>query len=172
MSSSMLPFPVAALALLAATAPASAAPVNIVAIGASTTAGKRVGLADAYPAQLEAMLRARGYDAHIQNEGVSGTTSLDMIGRADSVPADTKLVLLQIALSNDSKHGISPAQTAANRKTIVDHLQAKHIKVIFVNRHVSSDELATDDRHPNANGQRTIAERLLPQVMAAIGSSR
>jgi acyl-CoA thioesterase I len=158
--------------LLMAVAPADAGTVKIVAIGASTTAGKTVGLEDAYPAQLEAMLRAKSYDVNIRNEGVSGATSASMVGWADSVPSDTKLVLLQIASSNDGKHGITAAQTAANRNTIVEHLRARHIGVILVNRHVSSDELAMDGRHPNASGQRTIAARLLPQVMAALGSRR
>ena len=48
--------------------PVRSAQVNIVAVGASTTAGKRVGLEAAYPAQLESMLRAKGYDVSIRNE--------------------------------------------------------------------------------------------------------
>lgn len=158
--------------ILATVAPIWAAPIHIVAIGASSTAGMRVGVGAAYPAQLEAMLRAKGYDVTVQNEGVSGTTSLDMIGRAESVSSDTRLVLLQIAYSNDGKHGITAAQTAANRNTIIQQLRARNIRVILVDRHVSSDELAMDGRHPNASGQQTIAARLLPQVIAAIGSRR
>lgn len=161
-----------ALATVATAAPVSAAAIHIVAIGASTTAGKRVGLDNAYPAQLEAMLRAKGYDVTISNAGVSGATSASMIGWADAVAPDTKLVLLQIAYSNDSKHGITAAQTAANRDVIVAQLRTRKIKVIFVDRHVPSTEIAMDGRHPDANGQWTIAARLLPQVMAAIGSRR
>lgn len=157
--------------LLTMVTPSWAASINIVAIGASTTAGNKVGIEAAYPAQLQAMLRAKGYDVNISNKGVSGASSDSMVGWADAVPPDTRLVLLQIARSNDGKRGISPAQTVANRKTIVDHLQARHIRVIFVNRHVSFDQLAMDGKHPNADGQRTIAARLLPQVVAAIGSS-
>ena len=50
--------------------PVRAAQVNIVAVGASTTAGKRVGLEAAYPAQLESMLRAKRYDVSIRNEEI------------------------------------------------------------------------------------------------------
>ncbi|HVV39891.1 MAG TPA: GDSL-type esterase/lipase family protein [Nitrobacter sp.] len=152
--------------------PARAATIKIVAIGASTTAGNKVGIDLAYPAQLQAMLRAKGYDVDIQNEGVSGATSASMVGWADSVPSDTRLVLLQIAPSNDGRHGITAAQTAVYRNTIVQHLKARHIRVVFVNRHVSRHQLALDGKHPNADGQRTIAARLLPQVVAAIGSRR
>jgi lysophospholipase L1-like esterase len=38
--------------------------MNIVALGASNTAGWGVASQTAYPAQLEVMLKARGYDAH------------------------------------------------------------------------------------------------------------
>jgi lysophospholipase L1-like esterase len=95
--------------------PAWAASINIVAIGASTTAGKRVGVEGAYPAQLEAMLKSKGYDVNIRNAGVSGATSDSMVGWADAVPSDTRLVLLQIAHSNDGKqyHRLKRQQTVA-----------------------------------------------------------
>jgi len=77
-------------------------------------------------------------------------------------------VLQQIAHSNDGKRGISADQTGANVQAIVARLAARNIKVIFVNRHVPSEDVAMDGRHPNADGQKLIAARLLPQVMAAI----
>jgi acyl-CoA thioesterase-1 len=167
-------FVTAGLVLLVLTVgPAWAAHVNIVAIGASTTAGKTVGTEGAYPAQLESMLRSKGYDVSIRNEGVSGDTSLGMLGRIDSAaPPGTALVLLQIAHSNDGKRGITAAQTEENAKAIVARLRARNIRVILVNRHVPPDDIAMDDRHPNADGQKLIAARLLPQVVAAIGSHR
>jgi acyl-CoA thioesterase I len=153
--------------------PVRAAQINIVAVGASTTAGKRVGLEGAYPAQLESMLRSKGYDVSIRNEGISRDTSLGMLGRIDAAaPAGTSLVLLQIAHSNDGKRGITADQTEVNVKAIVDRLRARNIKVIFVKRRVPSDDIAMDGRHPNADGQKLIAVRLLPQVIAAIGSHR
>jgi len=159
--------------LVLAAGPVWAAQVNIVAVGASTTAGERVGSEGAYPAQLESMLRSKGYNVSIRNEGISGDTSLGMLGRIDSAaPAGTALVLLQIAHSNDSKRGITAAQTEANAKAIVARLRARNIRVIFVNRQVPSDNIAMDGRHPNADGQKLIAARLLPQVMASIGSHR
>ena len=68
----------------------AAAPLKIAAIGASNTAGWGVGSQKAFPAQLEALLKARGYDAHVVNAGVSGSTTSGMLGRIDSaVPAGT-----------------------------------------------------------------------------------
>jgi acyl-CoA thioesterase I len=152
--------------------PLWAAQINIVAIGASTTAGKGLGTEGAYPAQLEAMLRAKGYDVSVHNEGISGDTSSGMLGRIDSLPSDTRLVLLQIAQTNDGRRGITAVQTEANRKAIVERLRARNIRVIFVDRHVPSNDIQMDGRHPNAAGQQLIAARLLPQVVAAIGSRR
>jgi acyl-CoA thioesterase I len=158
--------------LAAAVTPIWAADINIVAIGASTTAGKGVGAEAAYPAQLEAMLRSKGYDVSIRNEGISGDTSSDMLGRIAALPADTRLVLLQIAHTNDGRRGITATQTEANRRAIVERLRARNIRVIFVDRRVASDEIQMDGRHPNAAGQQSIAARLLPQVVAAIGPHR
>jgi acyl-CoA thioesterase I len=70
--------------------PSAASTVNIVALGASNTAGKGVGSDQAFPAQLEAMLRAKGYDAHVTNAGVNGDTTSGMLGRLNtSVPDGT-----------------------------------------------------------------------------------
>ena len=50
---------------------AAAEQLTIVALGASNTAGYGVATAQAYPAQLEAMLRARGIRARIINAGIN-----------------------------------------------------------------------------------------------------
>src|SRR5258708_3405184 len=70
---------VLSLGVLANTWSASAASLNIVAFGASNTAGRGKGShpggvsrSEAYPAQLEALLRAKGSDAHLANAGVAG----------------------------------------------------------------------------------------------------
>src|SRR6185312_2493611 len=60
---------------LAAALPARAEPIHIVAFGDSNTAGFRVLHKNAYPAQLEAALRAKGYDVRVSNSGISGETS-------------------------------------------------------------------------------------------------
>jgi acyl-CoA thioesterase-1 len=63
-----------ALLLLAwASIGAQAAPVRIVAIGASNTHGWYVGNAGAYPTQLQALLRAKQIDAQVTNAGVPST---------------------------------------------------------------------------------------------------
>src|SRR5215471_7683605 len=70
---------------VAAGLPAVAAPLNIVAVGASNTAGWGVGPDNAYPAVLQTMLREHGYDAHVSNAGVSFSTTNGMLRRLDFV---------------------------------------------------------------------------------------
>jgi acyl-CoA thioesterase-1 len=57
--------------LMCVSAAGNAAPLRIVAIGASNTHGWYVGNQGAYPAQLETLLRAKGIDARVTNAGVS-----------------------------------------------------------------------------------------------------
>src|SRR6202789_2393945 len=71
-------------------------PLRIVAIGASNTQGWYVGKEGAYPAKLEALLRAKGVDAQVINAGVPFDTTAAMLRRIDSdVPNGTDIVILQ-----------------------------------------------------------------------------
>jgi acyl-CoA thioesterase-1 len=159
-------------ALIAANAgPARAAAVNIVAFGASNVAGKGVGTGYAFPARLEALLRARGYDASVSNAGISGDTTSGMLGRLESaVPNGTQIVLLAIFRLNDGRRGISDAEHAANTRTIMGRLRARGIKIIPVN--IDGLPRQSDGIHLTAAGHETVAARLLPQVIRALGSSR
>src|ERR1700684_819626 len=82
---------------------ASATAAQIVAFGASNTAGYGVGSDSAWPVRLEAMLRAKGYQATVANAGISGDTTIGMLERLDSaVPDGTQLVILAIFPYNDA----------------------------------------------------------------------
>src|SRR3954447_19008513 len=68
---------------------------QVVALGASNVAGRGVSSSEAFPAQLERMLAAKGYNAHVANAGINGNTNADMLARLDqAVPAGTRVVLL------------------------------------------------------------------------------
>jgi len=154
---------------------AEAASINIVALGASQTAGRGNGRhsggvspEQAFPAQLESMLRARGYDAQVTNAGVAGDTTDGMLARLDSsVPTGTKLVILQPG-TNDGKHGAS-AGASVNVPQIIQKLRARGIKVIIANMRSAAADVGPDGQHLTAHGQTVVAERLLPQVIGAIG---
>jgi acyl-CoA thioesterase I len=147
---------------------AAAAALNIVALGASNTAGWGVGSQSAYPARLEAMLRARGYDAHVANEGISFDTTGGMLRRVDSaVPAGTSIVVLNPG-GNDLRFFGSKEQRDANIAAMVGRLSARHIKVIvFENTVVPANLYQWDGIHFNAEGHDVLAAYLLPQVIAA-----
>jgi acyl-CoA thioesterase-1 len=75
-----------------------AANAQVVALGASNVAGRGVGSAEAFPAQLEQMLSAKGLNVHVTNAGISGDTNEGMHGRVDSaVPEGTKVVILDMS---------------------------------------------------------------------------
>jgi acyl-CoA thioesterase-1 len=150
---------------------AHAQSVKIVALGASTTNGMGVGRGAAFPAQLEALLRARGIHASVLNEGINGDTSRGMLGRLDSaVPSGTNIVILQKVPGNDNRKRVydSSANVAAMTRT----LQARGITVIVFSAHKRGTGKLLSDGHLNAEGQRDLAARLLPLVLAAMGRRR
>ena len=83
---------------------------EIVALGASETAGagqgrhaSGVSREQAYPAQLEAMLRAQNCAVSVENSGAPGDTTSSMLARLPGLLAsDTKVLILEVAASNDS----------------------------------------------------------------------
>jgi acyl-CoA thioesterase I len=95
-----------ALAIPAIWSEAHAQSVKIVALGASSTNGYGVGRSAAFPAQLEVMLRTRGINATVINEGINGDTTSGMRARLDSaVSAGTRVVILQHVPANNAKRG-------------------------------------------------------------------
>jgi acyl-CoA thioesterase I len=153
---------------------ATAAPIRIVAFGSSETAGYGVGSGEAWPERLQAMLRARGYDVSIANEGVSGDTTEGMLARLDSaVPNDTRIAMLAIYYYNDGLYGVSQTQHDANVRTIMSRLRARGIRMISVGlQYFRGLPRQADGLHITAEGQATLAARLLPQVVAALRAPR
>ncbi len=155
-----------------------AAQINIVALGASNTYGHGQGRTNggvspskAFPAQLEAMLRARGLDVHVANAGVPGDTTGGMLRRLNSaVPDGTAIVILQPG-GNDARRG-ADGDRSSNIAAIKRQLAARHIKVIMIGRIgqiAPPDTHDPDGEHFNARGHTAIAASLVPKVMAAVG---
>jgi acyl-CoA thioesterase-1 len=147
---------------------ASAAPVHIVAIGASNTHGWYVGNEGAFPAQLEHLLRAKGIDAHVTNAGVPFETTGMMLSRIDrDVPNGTDIVIVQPG-SNDARFFVSPQQRAANVAAMTRRLRARSIKVIVYDEQLPLRYYTFDFIHWTREGHAMIAAALLPRVLAAL----
>ena len=144
---------------------ASANAATVVALGASNTYGKGVGRDQAFPAQLEAMLRARGYSVNVVNAGINGDTTEGMLDRLDSaVPSGTRAVILQPG-GNDRRKGRTD-RTAE----IQSHLRARGIRVIMLgNNMLRGLPHQPDGMHLTPDGYRMLAQSLASQVAGAIG---
>jgi acyl-CoA thioesterase I len=146
---------------------AQSATINIVALGASNTAGKGVGSSAAWPAQLESMLRAKGYDVSMTVNGLNGDTSAGILSRADSIPSGTQVVIFDTGGSNDRKKGVSESNRQTNITKIASRIRAHGAKSIMVN--YGGFPRQEDGIHLTPAGHAQLAARLMPQVIAAVG---
>ena len=123
------------LALMVLAIPAQAvfagSPGKLVVLGDSLTAGLGVAPDEAFPAQLEAALRARGHTVEVVNAGVSGDTVADGLARLDwSVPDDAGAVIVELG-ANDALRGIDPAKTRATLDAVLARLKARKLPVLL-----------------------------------------
>ena len=161
-----------ALGMLSAPDANAEAAVKIVALGASNTDGWGVDRSEAYPAQLQKLLRARGIDATVRNAGMPGDTTGGMLARLGSWLADdVRIVILQPG-TTDERMGLM-AERASNIAKIRAELEARNVKLIVIENSVLDalprTELRGDNIHFTPAGYALLAERLLPQVLAALG---
>ena len=121
-----------ALALLALTAAgAAAAPVTILALGDSLTAGLGVGPAEAFPVRLEAALKAKGHDVKVINAGVSGDTAADGAARLDWALAEPVNAVIVELGANDALRGLPVAQAEQALDRLLAALAAKKLPVLL-----------------------------------------
>jgi acyl-CoA thioesterase-1 len=107
------------------------APVRIVALGDSLTAGFGLPPAAAFPARLQAALAARGIAAEIANAGVSGDTASGGLARLDwSVPEGTDAVIVELG-ANDALRGVDPKITRDALDRILRRLKQRGIEVLL-----------------------------------------
>jgi len=158
----------AMLPVLAMAESAPAAAATIVALGASNTYGKGAARNEAYPAQLDAMLRAKGLNARVINAGINGDTTGGMLNRLNSaVPAGTSVVILQPG-GNDSRKG-KIADREGNIAAIQSRLAARGITVIMLeNSMLGGLPHQPDGEHLTPEGYRMLATALLSQVESAL----
>ena len=161
-----------------------ARPVHIVAYGDSMTAGWLVARKDAYPAQLQAALRKKGYDAVVRNAGINGGTALDALLHVDeAIGPGTDIALVEFG-TNDLRARVSMKTVRERLAEIVHALHARKIEVLVIgfaslklgdvaraeNAAYAEWNLppgkfrARDHAHYNAQGYAIVVGRMLPQI--------
>ena len=177
---------VALLILLATPLPASARTIHIVAFGDSATGGWLVAKKDAYPAQLEATLRAKGYDVRVRNAGISGDTTAGALKRLDqAIDPDTDIAIVEFG-TNDLRLHRPMSAVRASLTEIIRTLRKRAIQVLLAG--LGSLDLsavakengvtyaqwklppgkyrARDGQHFNAQGYAIVVARMLPAIEA------
>ena len=139
------------------------------------------------------MLRARRHDVQVSNAGISGDTTLGMLGRLDYVvPQGTRIVIVQGGY-NDLARGSSHAQIMANIDAILSRLRARQIRTLLCGFYDQPwDAIARkhgaafvpggtcydaryrgfDGLHMNAAGHQVVAARLTPVVQRLLPAPR
>jgi acyl-CoA thioesterase I len=159
-----------ALALGASFTVTSLASAQIVALGHSAVHGPGGDLSQMWPAQLEAMLHAKGSNVQVTNAGVYGEMTGEELARVPSaVPNGTKTVILAISGFNDIRHGISPTVSAANIAAIKAQLKGRGIRIVDAMGIVISvlhqpGMRLPDGVHLTAEGNRKVATILAGSV--------
>ena len=132
--------------LAALAAPASARALRLVVLGDSLTAGFGVPPGKAFPDQLEAALRARGWRVDVVNAGVSGDTTGDGLARYEwAVPADADALIVELG-ANDMLRGLPPDETRQALMAIIEKAKAKRLPTLIAGMRAAPNLGAEYDR--------------------------
>lgn len=163
----------AGLVSIGMSGPSRAETVRIVALGASNTYAQAVATSEAWPAKLEALLKAKGYDVSVSVKGVTRGDASQILAAAQSIPDGTRVVVYDAGGGNSRDRGID---TAAVRPQIEAAIRAHGAKAIFVSyKQIVGPEgtsawIAGDTHHHFTAASHTkVAYAVLPRVVAAIG---
>lgn len=125
---------VASLPLFVAVSPVAQAEPHapvIVTLGDSLTAGLGLPQSEAFPAQLQAVLKARGRDVTVIDAGVSGDTATAAAQRLDwALPENADAVIVELG-GNDALQGIPPEGTKAAIEKIIVSVQARGLPILL-----------------------------------------
>jgi acyl-CoA thioesterase-1 len=105
--------------------------IRIVAFGDSLTAGFELAPADAFPAQLERELKARGYAVEVINAGVSGDTTAAGLERLSwAIPEGSDAVIVELG-ANDALRGLDPGNAETNLDLLITALKKTGMEVLL-----------------------------------------
>jgi acyl-CoA thioesterase-1 len=110
---------------------ALAAPVRLLVLGDSLTAGYGLPREDGFQSRLAAALIAHGQAVTIVDGAVSGDTSAGGLARLDWVLTDGADAAIVELGANDGLRGLDPKEMERNLTAILDALAAKHVPVLL-----------------------------------------
>ena len=113
-------------------APAMARVPVILDFGDSLTAGYGLMPEQAFPARLEAWLRAHGIATRVINAGVSGDTTAGGLARLDWALADKPDLVILAMGANDALRGIDPTTVRDNLDKMLQKIKATGAKVLML----------------------------------------
>ena len=155
----------AVLAAMSNLVPAAADAATIVALGASNTYGKGVARNQAYPAQLEAILRAKG-PAFMSSMPASTATPPRVCCGGSIRPCRTEPAPSSLQPGGNDRRKGSPDRTSE----IQSRLSARGIPVIRIaNGTFKGLPHQPDGQHLTPEGYRMLAEQVASQVAGKIG---
>jgi acyl-CoA thioesterase-1 len=107
------------------------AQTRIVALGDSNTYGMNMPREQSYPAQLQAMLRAKGRNVEVVNQGAPGETSAGGLSRVGyAVPDGTRVAIVLYGV-NDARRGMPVATFESNMSGILANLKSRGVRIVL-----------------------------------------
>ncbi len=104
---------------------------TLVFLGDSLTAGLGLPPEQAFPAHIEARLKAEGRPWKVVNAGISGDTTAGGAARLDWLYRQRVDVLFLCLGANDGLRGIPVAETERNLRTILDRARREGTRVVL-----------------------------------------
>jgi acyl-CoA thioesterase-1 len=167
----------------------------ILAIGDSMTAGYGVPAEFSYPAQLEKELKNRGLDYRVVNQGVTGSTTTQALGRMTRAMAiQPDIVIIQLG-GNDAAQGIPRNVSRENLRIMIERFKPGGARIFFAGgRFPHLDELArelnvpiipflegvqghrelllNDGAHPTGEGYAIVVQNVLKALQPVINQRK
>jgi len=121
-----------ACCLAGANAAVAGAPIQLLILGDSLTAGYGLPIEDGFQAKLAIALKQAGANVALVDGAVSGDTTADAAARLDWVLAGGPVNAAIVELGgNDGLRGLDPAEMEHNLSHILDVLAAGHVPVLL-----------------------------------------
>lgn len=109
-----------------------AAPVRLLALGDSLTAGYGLPRGEGFVPRLQAALMARGRAVRVLDGGVSGDTMAGGASRLDWAMADRPQAAIVALGGNDGLRGLPSARMAEGLESILSRLEARRVPTLLI----------------------------------------